>query len=102
MLREAKARTDTSLHIPLNPKYVNADVEGIIRAKDYYRRNRDLSILAAFAFHAFQVIDAYVDAKFFRYDIGDELTLKVVPSFQPQSIYNAYTPVPTLKLQLSL
>ncbi len=84
------------------PKYAAYRYEAIVNAKDYYRRNRDLSILGGVAFYAIQVIDAYVDAKLFRYDISDELSLKVIPSFQTQSIYNAYAPVPSLKIRLSL
>jgi hypothetical protein len=87
---------------PNNPKYAQYDQTAIVNAKDFYRRNRDLSILAGLAFHAIQVIDAYVDAKFFRYDISDELAIKVAPTIQSPSIYNAYTPIPSIKLKLSL
>ena len=85
-----------------NAKYVQYDDQAITNAKDFYRRNRDLSILAGLGFHAIQVIDAYVDAKFFRYDIGDELSIKISPSLQPTTVYNAYSPVPSIKIKLSL
>jgi hypothetical protein len=76
--------------------------EGLTSAKDFYRRNRDLSVLAGLAFHAFQIIDAYVDAKFFRYDIGEDLSLQITPSTQTVSGSYSYMPVPALKLKLSL
>jgi hypothetical protein len=79
--------------------------EDIIGVKDGYRRNRDLSILAGIAFHAIQVIDAYIDAKFFRFDVSNDLSLKVDPFVQPGQIYNAFSPAtPTIgfKVKLSL
>ena len=85
-----------------NPKYLQYDDQAMSDAKDFYRRNRDLSILAGIAFHAIQMIDAYVDAKFFRYDISDELSIKLSPSIQQQTIYSAYTPIPSIKIKLSL
>ncbi len=88
------------------PGTIFASVSGItdqslIPYKDYYRRNRDLSILGCGALYAVNLIDAYVDAKFFRFDISDELSLKISPTVQPGSSF-AYAPVPVLKFKLSL
>lgn len=79
--------------------------EGIIGVKDDYRRTRDLSILAGVAFYAVQMIDAYIDAKFFRFDVSDDLSLKIDPFIQPTQIYNASSPAGTtigFKVRLSL
>ncbi len=102
-LREAQYRQDDPEKA--NPAWKAYDDEGIIRVKDGYRRNRDLSILAGIAFHAVQVIDAYIDAKFFRFDVSNDLSLKVDPFIQPGQIYNAFSPAaPTIgfKVKLSL
>lgn len=85
-----------------NPSYVQYDDQAIQDAKDFYRRNRDLTILSVFGFHVIQIVDAYVDAKFFRYDISDELSLRLSPAIQSQPAYNAYSPIPSLKIKLSL
>lgn len=45
-----------------------------------YRRYRDLSIVAAVAVYALSLIDAYVDAQLFDYDISDDLSLQVDPA----------------------
>jgi Family of unknown function (DUF5683) len=82
-----------------NPLYVNVSDAGIILIKDDYRRNRDLSVLAGVALYAINIIDAYVDAKFFRYDISDNLTLQIKPSIQ-QPVMNSY--IPAIKVSLSL
>lgn len=44
-----------------------------------YRRYRDYSILATVVVYALTLIDAYVDAQLFDYDISPDLTLNVEP-----------------------
>lgn len=44
-----------------------------------YRRYRDYSILAAVVVYALSLIDAYVDAQLFDYDISPDLSLNVEP-----------------------
>lgn len=67
----------------LNEEFARYSPQNIIAAKDFYRRNRDLSILAGVGFYAIQLIDAYVDAKFFRYDISDDFSFNLQPSLEP-------------------
>ena len=88
---------------PVNPAYQNLSTTGIITIKDSYRRDRDLTILGGLAFYTVTIIDAYVDAKFFRFDINDELALQVKPAFQniqPNSAGGL--PIASIKLSLSL
>ena len=44
-----------------------------------YRRYRDYSILATIVVYALSLVDAYVDAQLFDYDISPDLTLNVEP-----------------------
>jgi len=44
-----------------------------------YRRYRDYSILATVVVYALSLIDAYVDAQLFDFDISPDLTLNVEP-----------------------
>ena len=86
-----------------NPLYANYSSQGIISIKDSYRRNRDLSVLAGLGFYAITIIDAYVDAKFFRFDISDELAIKIEPSVNQGSVYaSAFSPAVGLKVKLNL
>ncbi|HEY0055466.1 MAG TPA: DUF5683 domain-containing protein [Pedobacter sp.] len=78
------------------------DQQGLIDYRDYYRRNRDLSVLAGVGLYAIQIIDAYIDAKFFRFDISDKLGFKVQPSLMPLGSYAYTSPVPAIKIQLKL
>ncbi len=85
-----------------DPRFAPYSNSGIISIKDSYRRNRDLTILAGLGFYAINIIDAYVDAKFFRFDISDELSLKVDPVIQQGDYINASAGKPAVGIKLSL
>ncbi len=53
--------------------------EQLKSAKDEWRRNRDLVVISTVAFYAANIIDASVDAHFFNFDIGEDLTINWVP-----------------------
>lgn len=48
--------------------------------KNYYRKYRDMSIMAFAAVYALSVIDAYVDAELSSFDISEDLSLQVQPA----------------------
>ena len=50
---------------------------------DQSRRNRDLSIIALFAWYGLGLIDANVDGHFFNYDIDDDLSMWIDPWIKP-------------------
>lgn len=87
-----------------NPLFAPYTTEGIISIKDSYRRDRDLSVLAGLGFYAITIIDAYVDAKFFRFDISNDLTLQVNPTInQPIPVHaSAFAPVVGLRFKIAL
>ena len=60
--------------------YHKYSVDGLQKGKDYYKSNRDLSIILIFAWWALNVVDATVDANLFNYDISDDLSLHIRPS----------------------
>lgn len=49
----------------------------------YWRRNMELSYIALVAVYALQVIDAYVDAQLYYWDVNEELSVGISPSLQP-------------------
>lgn len=53
--------------------------------QNLYRRYRDLGIVAAVAVYALSLIDAFVDAQLFDFDISPDLSMNVSPQ-----IYNDY------------
>lgn len=57
--------------------------------KDYYRRYRDLSIIITVGVYALFIIDAYVDAQLFDFDISPDLSMHWEPSVTPQTAYSS-------------
>lgn len=58
------------------------------RRKDYYRRYRDLSIIGAVALYGLAIVDAYVDAQLFDFDISQDLSLRVEPIIIQRNNYH--------------
>jgi hypothetical protein len=85
-----------------NPEYANLDETALLSGRDFYRRNRDLSVLVGLGVYAINIIDAYVDAKFFRWDVSDELSFRVKPSLQSLPTHASLVPVPGIKISLAL
>ncbi|WP_299396696.1 DUF5683 domain-containing protein [uncultured Gelidibacter sp.] len=59
------------------PKVSN---DGLIRAQNTLRRNKELSLLITFGLYALNIIDANVDAHLLQYNLDENLALK--PHFQ--------------------
>ena len=57
--------------------------------KDYYRRYRVLSIIITVGVYALSIIDAYVDAQLFDFDISPDLSMHWEPSVTPQTAYSS-------------
>lgn len=53
------------------------------RGNDYYRRYRDLSIVLAIGVYGLSILDAYVDAELFTFDISPDLSMSVMPNITP-------------------
>jgi hypothetical protein len=50
-------------------------------ATEYYRRNRDLSYAITAGIYALNIIDATVDAHLFFFDISDQLSIHITPTW---------------------
>lgn len=93
ILSEVQFRLDNN-DATLNPLYQNYNTQSLINAKDFYRRNRDLTVLITVGWHALNAIEAYVDSMLKnRWSISEDLSFKVSPTLipsQPQAF--AYAP----------
>ncbi|TAF47114.1 MAG: hypothetical protein EAZ64_00955 [Sphingobacteriales bacterium] len=77
--------------------------EQLVQAKDFYRRNRDLSIFGGILFYGIVAIDAYIDARLARFDVSQNLSFDIKPSiYVPSLVGNLGAPVPMLKLTVRL
>ena len=65
-----------SLDNPSTFKYISTQLKS---GKDFYRRNRDLTIIGIAALHVLSIIDASVDANLFDFDISDDLSMRIEP-----------------------
>ena len=70
--------------------------ENAVWFRDYYRRNRDYSVLATTLIYILNVIDANVFAHFAHFDISDDITFNVQPAVitpeMPQTGLYTYNP----------
>ena len=55
----------------------------------YYRRYRDLSIIGLVGFYSLTILDAYVDAQLYDFDISPNLSLHMEPVLQNNATNNA-------------
>ncbi len=59
------------------------------RRKDFYRRYRDLSIIGTIAMYALSMVDAYVDAQLFDFDMSTDLSFRIEPTIIQKTDYLA-------------
>jgi hypothetical protein len=71
------ARTDSSALTTDNyPRYTADNLHTLFQ---YYRRNRDFSYILGGVVYLLNVLDAYVDAELFYFDVSDNLSLSSTP-----------------------
>lgn len=54
--------------------------EALVRNVDFWRQNRDLTILLLVAIYALNLVDANVDAHLSGFDISDDISMKIEPN----------------------
>lgn len=54
--------------------------ETVLRYRDFYRRNRDLSIIFSAVVYGLTITEALVDAHLSTFNVSDDLSLRVVPA----------------------
>jgi hypothetical protein len=82
-------RTALDYRIDGNPRTIDEFADDfrysqdvLTRFKDYYRRQRDRTVIWTALFYTLTIIDATVDAHLFEFDVSEDLGLKVAPTFQ--------------------
>jgi len=68
--------------------------------RNAYRRNRDMSIILTGAFYLLNIIDAHVDAQMKTYDMGDDITMNVLPYFD--TLYASGRPQMTVGMSFNV
>jgi hypothetical protein len=100
LYNEAYIYVSNSETYPIDNPYVGRyNQDQLRRGLDYYRRNRDLSIIITSLWYVLNILEAYVDAHFFDYDVSEDLSLHMAPSALP--LFARRTDIaPGLKLTL--
>jgi hypothetical protein len=59
--------------------------QDLITLKNYYRRNRDLSIIGIGLIYVLNILDASVDAHLFYFNVSDNISMNIAPAGIPHS-----------------
>ena len=62
----------------------------LISWMDFYRNQRDMSILITIGLYAFNILDAYVDAHLSNFNISEDLSIRIEPAVMPSYIAGNY------------
>lgn len=62
-----------------NPALLKQETDRLKRRRDYFRRNRDLAIIVGVGLYALCIIDAYVDASLYGFNVSPDLSMSVAP-----------------------
>ena len=68
---------------PDYPNETNLNEATLKSARDQYRRNRDQLALYGILFYLVQIVDAHVDAHLIEFDVNQDLSVRVEPSYTP-------------------
>lgn len=89
----------------LLPEYKGIPDAQIFQIKDFYRRNRDLSLYFGILFYGIQLADAYTSARLATFDVSDDLSFKIKPSVYIPAFAQTggnFAPVPMLTLSIKI
>ncbi|MGG5577350.1 DUF5683 domain-containing protein [Myroides sp. C15-4] len=62
------------------------DEERLLDGQNFYRKNRDLSVVIAIGFYVLSIVDANVDAHLMQFNVNENLTIKPVIEFDQKSL----------------
>ncbi|AOM77203.1 DUF5683 domain-containing protein [Pedobacter steynii] len=88
---------------PVNPRYASVSDQGLITAKDTFKRNKEVIIFSYVGLYLLNIVEAYIDARLKYFDVGD-VAVKFSPTvinMNTNSMYGLSTPAAGLKLSLS-
>ena len=75
--------------------------ENLITLQNYYRNNRDLSIILTVLVYGLNIIDANIDAHLYDFDVTDDLSMRIEPTLLNNGFNSILNSTPGLKISLS-
>lgn len=101
-LDELQYRSEHDGASPPGSRYSSYPPDGLIAAKDTFRRNREVVIFSLFGLYLLNIVEAYVDARLKYFDVGD-VAFKMSPGIiNGGNMYGINSLAPGLKITLSL
>jgi len=86
---------------PPGSLYVNVDEQGLISAKDLFRRNREVVIFSLVGLYLLNAVEAYVDARLKYFNV-DDVSIKFSPDLiNTNTMYGFNNVTPGIKLTLT-
>jgi signal peptidase I len=108
-LKEAQIRQENANlaaigqpQLPQNPDLSRYTTDGIVNAKDVYKRNRQIVIFSMAAVYLANVVDAYVAARLHYFNIDNDLSLNISPTIINTNSMYGFNAVPAIKFSLNL
>ena len=87
-------RRNLIYEIEQNPDFPNEtplETSVLKSARDNYRRNRDMLIIFNVLYYMLNIVDAHVDAHLIEFDVNQDLSVQLEPSFQNMPVGNPTT-----------
>lgn len=86
---------------PEGSLYVNVDEQGLISAKDLFRRNREVVIFSLVGLYLLNAVEAYVDARLKYFNV-DDVAIKFTPDLiSTNTMYGFNNVTPGIKLTVT-
>ncbi len=73
--------------------------DNLITLQNYYRNNRDLSIILTVLIYGLNILDANIDAHLYDFDVSENISMRVEPTLLGMN--EAYLQRPGLKLSIT-
>ncbi len=73
----------------------------VLRNIDFHRKNRDLLFVLTGVAYVMNVLDAAVDAHLYYFEVSDDLSARIKPSFQYSAPDRLFVPSVTLSLKFT-
>jgi hypothetical protein len=74
----------------INTELSNLSDANLNELQDFYRRNRDLTVVGMALLYALNILDATVDAHLFDFNVNEDLSLNI----RPKTLYSSISSMP--------
>ena len=85
-----------------DPELQNTPTENVLALRNAYRSRMEISIAAFAIVYALNIVDATVDAHLYYFDVSDDLSMTIKPTFQLNPALGSYAFSPGIGIKLKL